>query len=149
MPYLKWPRTPWVLVQTANLTRQNNGYIVRPVIQNLGKTIARIRKISLGGTKPRQISEKLEATPVYEGQYDFDFILCPEQEFPPEEVPFILVNGDNIAAIQGFVLKLYIYGVVEYLDLSGKERVTGFVLFYDPPRFLPYLGAPSNYYKAT
>ena len=117
----------WVLVQTASLVLEANGkYVIRPSIQNFGKTIARMRRVSLGGARPRQISEKLTAPPVYEGATEFDFILCPEQEFPREEVPFVPINSENLDAVRARVLKLYVYGLVEYLDLAGNERCYGF-----------------------
>ena len=137
----------WVIVH-AELAHDMGKFFIRPKVMNLGKTIARIRKISVGGSAI-QVGKPLPDIPVYQTSADYDFILCPEQGFPEEEIPRIPVDGENIPSFNQGVLKLYAYILVEYLDLAERKRETGFVLIYRPMKFLPYLNAPPAYYKAT
>ncbi len=143
----------WVVVEEAYFKdMKENKWVTRPKIKNLGKTIARIRKVSLGGALVRR-TEKLPDSPAYSESRDFDFVLCPNQEFPEDELTYILIDHENVRNAHTGLFSMYLYGLVEYLDLAGRERATGFVLIYSPgyhPQgFLPYLSAPTAYYKTT
>jgi hypothetical protein len=141
----------WIVVENAAAENPSFGKLAaRPFIMNSGKTIARIKRISLGGGRPRQIGEKLPEIPEYEGFWDFDFVLVPGREFPSDGAPSVPINMENWFAIENRTLKLYLYGLIEYLDLAGNERVTGFCLIREPSSgFHPYLGAPKAYNRAT
>jgi len=143
----------WVLVETAELTTTNRGdVIIRPIIKNFGKTVARVTKVSLGGAKPLQINGQLPTPPVYEGGVeDFDFVLCPDREFPALNAPVVPINRENLASVSDGLLKMYVFGLIEYNDFSGKERLTGFCLIYDRQKmaFCPVVMAPRGYNRAT
>lgn len=147
----------WVVVEGAKLFRTQDGRSqeARPIIKNFGKTIARIRKVSLGDKRPRRgETEQLPSIPGYGRCEDFDFVLCPDLEFPEHEAIGIIITQDALNDMETNVFNWYVYGLIEYFDLAGKERSTGFVLLYRPnvyarPIFLPYLKAPSAYYKTT
>jgi hypothetical protein len=143
----------WVLVETAELTLTNRGDpIIRPIIKNFGKTVARVTKVSLGGARPLQIGSQLPVPPAYEGGVeDFDFVLCPDRQFPALDAPVVPINRENLDSVRDGLLRMYVFGLIEYRDFSGKERVTGFCLVYDREKmaFCPVVMAPSGYNKAT
>ena len=143
----------WVLVETVEIRREAGGRaLIYPIIKNLGKTIARIRKVSYGGARPLPYDEELPELPVFEGSEKYNFVLCPNQEFKPFHIP---VNSGNMFSIQKGILRQYLLGCVEYLDLSGKKRTTNFCLasfvgeITGDVIYRTYLEAPPAYNKAT
>lgn len=146
----------WVLVESAAIDPVWGGKsAIRPLLKNVGRTIARIRKISLGGARPLQLDGELPAPPIFEGNQDLDFVLSPNGELPLLYIPIVPINSENMQSVQNGLLKMYVYGRIEYIDFSGKSRVTGFCLIYNwgkndvPPGFYPYLEAPPGYNIAT
>src|SRR5580704_3714502 len=142
----------WVLVESAAIDPVWGGKsAIRPLLKNVGRTIARIRKISLGGARPLQLNGELPVPPIFEGNQDLDFVLSPNGELPLLYIPTVPINSENMQSVQNGLLKMYVYGRIEYIDFSGKSRVTGFCLIYNwgkndvPPGFYPYLEAPPGY----
>ena len=146
----------WVLVESAAIAPAWYGKsAIRPLVKNFGRTVAKIRKISLGGARPLQLKEELPIPPIFEGSQELDFVLSPNGELPLLYVPTVPMNNENLESVKNGILKMCVYGLIEYLDFAGNERVTGFCLIYNwgkndvPPGFYPYLEAPPDYNKAT
>jgi hypothetical protein len=74
---------------------------------------------------------------------------------PISYIPKVPINNENIQTVKDGLLKMCVYGLIEYLDFTGKNRVTGFCLMYNwgkndvMPGFYPYSEAPPAYTKAT
>lgn len=114
----------------------------------------RYRRCDARAGQLRQETEQLPNIPVYGQCENFDFVLCPDLEFPEHEACGVIISHELLRDIHTKMFNWYVYGLIEYFDLAGKERSTGFVLLYSPnvyaqPIFLPYLKAPSAYYKTT
>lgn len=146
----------WILVESAAIDSLENGKVViRPLVKNSGRTAARIVKISLGGTRPLQFSEKLQDPPVFEGNQELNFVLSPKGQFLSLYAPVVPIHRENMRSVEDGMLKMCVYGLIEYLDFNQKKRVTGFCLIYNrstdriPAGFYPYLEAPLSYHKAT
>ena len=139
---------------SADVARIAILYIL-PTFKNSGRTVARIKKIAV---RQHQISKagKLPLEPEYSGEHIFDFMLPPEK-------PIQMASG-NIGLTQEEWLKinrdevaLYVYGYVDYLDVSNSRRQTRFCFMYHAPHgfdptpsgFYPDLSAPLAYTKST
>jgi hypothetical protein len=52
-------------------------------------------------------------------------------ELPLLYVPTVPMNNENVENVKKGVLKMCVYGLIEYRDLIGEKRVTGFCLIYN------------------
>lgn len=141
----------WITVDEAFLSQKmGREWFIRPTVRNLGKTIARVRKISLGG-QSLQREGKFPDTPSYpESRSYHDFVLLSGQEFPVDEVLVLPVTWERVKDAQTGIFTMYFFGCIEYLDLANNERTARFVLVWGldgPYRLVPYLQAPAAYYE--
>ena len=146
----------WIVVESiafGPLWKEKQHF--RPILKNVGRSIARIQKISLGGSRPRQSNEELKSPPTYEGWSDLDFALSPQGKLPLLSIPDIPLNRENADSVKRGFLRLYVYGLIEYRDFSGKKRETAFCFKFYPGKdgildgFHPFLEAPRGYIRAT
>ena len=141
----------WIIVEEARLVQQGSGWFIRPTIKNSGRSMARVRRISMGEDSIRR-NDSLPVAPVYSERREYDFLLLPGQDFPSHEVLMVPVAWEKIQDARTELFRLYIFGSVEYLDLADNRRVTRFVTVFPgegPQRLLPYLQAPPAYYETT
>jgi len=72
----------WLLVENAEIRSEGGGKsTIYPVIKNLGKTIARVRKVSLGGIALQRGDTLPKVPPISRICGEYDLILCPNQPF--------------------------------------------------------------------
>lgn len=117
---------------------------LRPIVRNCGKTIARIKMISVRAhavTKPTD----LPVDPEYRGSVDLALLpLPPAAVIQPAKVMVDL--RDFIGYREGRSL-LYIYGFVDYQVLDIEERKTRFCFKYVVPG--GFSGMKRGFYIAT
>jgi hypothetical protein len=142
----------WVLVESAQIVSiagGQGGTLVSPIVRNFGKNVTRVCKIRVG-VRILAIGQELLPLPYYQESKELDFVLYPNREFSPIDIP--VADTDFNAATNGAKL-FYIYGVVDYL--SDKERTTGFCLIACPTRgdkhavFYPAVKVPAAYTHYT
>ena len=133
----------WVLVETAQIREiQYQTSVISPVIRNFGKSITRVHKVKMGFSS-LQITEALPHVPIYGEAQELDFVLHPDRQFQPIDIP---ISQAGLQAVVDGLKLLYVYGVIEYL--SGT---TGFCLLYCqvkgniPAGFYPAVKAPGAY----
>ena len=115
-----------MLVETADLIATTSEfYTVAPVVRNFGKTIARVRKVSIGAFLVLKGQEgTLPPTPTYvTGIQDLDFVLYPGRDFRPVK---LVLGSEGVYGSQMGTHFFLLYGLVEYLDLAEEQRFSGF-----------------------
>ncbi len=141
----------WITVDEASLLQKmGREWFIRPSVKNLGNTIARVRKISLGGQSLRREGRFPDVPSYSQSRRYHDFVLLSGQEFPIDEVLVLPTEWERVKDAQTGIFTMYIFGSVDYLDLANNERITRFVLVFGldgPYRLIPYLQAPAAYYE--
>jgi hypothetical protein len=142
----------WVLVETAQIRPVYfRASVISPVVKNFGKTIARVRSVKTG-IQLLQITQELSSPPAYGEPQGLNFILYPNREFQPIAIP---INDENLQSAKDGLLVLYVYGLIEYLDLRDAPKVIGFCLIYCqekdgvPEGFYPFVKALPSYSHYT
>ncbi len=138
----------WVLVETAKIRPvYYQTSVISPVVKNFGKTIARILRVCTGFSLV-QLTEELPPLPTYGSPQELNFILYPNREFQPIAIP---IRDENIQSAKDGLLVLYVYGFLEYIDLAGAPKTTGFCLIYSQEKdgvtegFYPFVRALPSY----
>lgn len=153
----------WVLVEIGELPpfqpdpNQVQFLYIAPAIKSFGKTPARVKRI-VGRIQLMPEGEKLPPEPAYpSGQSSdlrIDAVLPPEVHIQPMRFP---VSGQEFIQVQKGDLTLYAHGYIDYADVSGKLRHSGFCYVYCvqsgfspyPTGFYADFSAPPAYTKCT
>jgi hypothetical protein len=153
----------WILVEIGELPpfqpdpNQVQFLYIAPAIKSFGKTPARIKRI-VGRIQLMPEGEKLPAEPAYpSGQSSdlhVDTVLPPNAHLQPMRFP---VSGEEFIRVTEGGLTLYAHGYIDYMDVNGKSRHSGFCYVYCvqggfspyPTGFYVDFSAPSAYTECT
>jgi hypothetical protein len=130
---------------------------VMPIVQNYGKTPARVRKV--WGKVQQFAAGAVPAEPVYEApncSFEADIVLPPGIPIQPLRLGMSNVEyGAAITEIRSGAVVLYMYGYIDYQDVANRLFQTRFCYVYQiqagynpmPSGF--YMGGPPAYNKAS
>ena len=147
----------WVVVTIVDVpeVKPNDiGVFLLPVVQNFGKTVARIVKFSVQYQTVRS-PELLPAEPKYGRDVETDLILPPNTPLQPMTVGIPQHDFQNAL---DFKTCLYVYGYVDYTVLETEVKQARFCFMYYPqsaaigplkPGFYVGTQAPIAYKKCT
>src|ERR1700732_1168414 len=117
----------WIFIEEAEIVSSHRGqrpvWEALPILENHGKTVARVIKIS------STMSVLQTTEPVYEHEQTFNFTVYPTGKTKPIRFG---IDMENFNAAQSGMLRLWLYGKVEYVDFQERKRESGFCLMYHP-----------------